>query len=115
MPWGFGELIRAGRDNDRVVARRIDSDDCDAGRSTALGNNAARIDPVRLQMGEHLLAEIICTDAAEKKAPSRTSRRSDRLVRALAARMKRDALAKHRLTQARMPVARRDDVHVDRA
>ena len=46
MPRRSGKPIRAGRDNDRVVAVYIDSDDCHAGRSTALDNNATRIDEV---------------------------------------------------------------------
>src|SRR3954454_5846431 len=66
-------------------------------------------------MSEHLTAEIVRPDAADEQTLAGASGRGDRLVRAFSAGVKRDAFPNHRLADARMPLARGDDIHVDRA
>src|SRR5947209_14128485 len=94
------EGICARPHDNRVLALRIYNDDRNACRRAALDRNATCVDTIRLQIGKHLLAEVIRADAAYETTAAGASCCRDRLVRALSGGVKRNACAEHHLADA---------------
>src|ERR1700759_1626851 len=97
------ERLCARRYDNRVLALRIYNDDRNPCRSAALGRNPTCVDTIPLQISKHLLAEVIRADPANEATAAGASCGRDRLVRALPAGIKGNAVAEHRLPGAWMP------------
>ena len=105
--------VRARRDDDGRLPRRVDRDQRDPGRGV-LGDPAL-LDAGLTQPRERLFGELVAPDAPDQRDLGPEPRRGDRLVRALAAGHAREARAAHRLARARQPLRLHDEVEVDRA
>ena len=104
--------IRTRSDDDRVLSRGVDDDECDAGRRFAL--LPTRADACVAQATERAHGERVVPDAPDHRHLGAEARGGDGLVRALSTRDLRERRAGDRLAGSREPLRAGDEIEVDR-
>ena len=106
--------IRAGRDDDLVLAGGVDGDQRDASRAVR-ALQLVEADTGFLELGERGPREVILADAGDQRHDGAEPGRGDRLVGALPARDLAEGRAGDGLPRPRQPLGTGDEIEVDGA
>jgi hypothetical protein len=106
--------VSASDHDDRVLAGRRDLDEGDAGRASDLAH-ARDVDARRADELESRRRERVAADRPDELHRRAGAGGRDRLVRALAARVRGEAVARERLPRLHEARDARDEIEVDRS